>query len=157
MEISFKPVELSEIGTLLIFVQEYYDYDHHPFEAARTQSALENLIRHPDWGRVWFICRNIEPIGYTVLTLGYSLEYLGRDAFVDEIYIRESDRGKGIGRATFEFLEKVCRSLHVNALHLEVEQYNTNAQQVYRKLGFIDHERYLMTRWLFEDQPEGLL
>ncbi len=153
MEISFKPVELSNIDTLLIFIQEYYDYDRHPFEAVRTRTALENVIHHPDWGRVWFICRNTEPVGYTVLTFGYSLEYLGRDAFVDEIYIRESDRGQGIGRATFEFLEEVCRSLSVNALHLEVEQHNTNARQVYRKLGFISHERYLMTRWLLEDQP----
>lgn len=151
MEISFKPVELSDIDTLLIFIQEYYDYDRHPFEAAQTRAALDNLIRHPDWGQVWFICRNTEPVGYTVLTLGYSLEYLGRDAFVDEIYIRESDRGQGIGRATFEFLEEVCRSLGVNALHLEVEQHNANAQQVYRKLGFTNHERYLMTRWLLED------
>ena len=153
MEISFKPVELSDIDTVLILIQEYYDYDRHPFEAVRTRTALENLIRRPDWGRVWFICRSTEPIGYTVLTLGYSLEYLGRDAFVDEIYIRESGRGQGIGRATFEFLEEVCRSLSVNALHLEVEQHNTNAQQVYRKLGFISHERYLMTRWLLDDQP----
>lgn len=153
MEISFKPVELSDIDALLIFIQEYYDYDRHPFEAARTRTALENLICHPDWGRVWLICRNTEPVGYTVLTLGYSLEYLGRDAFVDEIYIRESDRGQGIGRATFEFLEEVCHSLGVNALHLEVEQHNTNAQQIYRKLSFISHERYLMTRWLLEDQP----
>ncbi len=152
MEISFKPVELSDIDTLLIFIQEYYDYDRHPFEAARARTALNHLIRHPDWGRVWFICRNTVPVGYTVLTLGYSLEYLGRDAFVDEIYIRESDRGQGIGKMTFEFLEEVCRSLDVNALHLEVEQHNSNAQQVYRKLGFINHERYLMTRWLLSDQ-----
>ena len=152
MEISFKPVELSDIDTLLIFIQEYYDYDYHAFEATRTRTVLENLIQHPDWGRAWFICCNTVPVGYTVLTLSYSLEYLGRDAFVDEIYIRESDRGQGIGRATFEFLEEVCRSLDVNALHLEVEQHNTNAQQVYRKLGFTDHERYLMTRWLLADQ-----
>lgn len=151
MEISFKPVELSDIDALLIFIQEYYEYDNHPFEAARTRTAVDNLIRHPDWGWVWFICRNTEPVGYTVLTLGYSLEYLGRDAFVDEIYIRESDRGQGIGRATFEFLEEVCRSLDVNALHLEVEQRNANAQQAYRKLGFMDHERHLMTRWLLEN------
>jgi diamine N-acetyltransferase len=151
MEISFKSVEAFDIDTLLIMIQEYYDYDRHPFDAVRVRAAVENLIHHPDWGRVWFICRDMQPIGYVVLTLGYSLEYLGRDAFVDEIYLREGDRGKGIGRATFEFLEEVCRSLDVNALHLEVEHDNDNARQVYRKLGFVDHERYLMTRWLIEE------
>lgn len=153
MEISFKPAEPSDIDGLLILIQDYYAYDRHPFDAVHIRAALDNLIRHPEWGRVWFICRNAVPVGYTVLTLGYSLEYGGRDAFVDEIYIRADDRGQGIGRATFEFLEGVCRSLDVNALHLEVEQSNTNAQGVYRKLGFVDHERLLMTRWLVEDHP----
>lgn len=148
MKIHFKPVELSEIESLLIFIQEYYEYDDHPFDAVRIRVALANLIRHPDWGRIWFICRDAQSIGYVVLTLGYSVEYLGRDAFVDEIYIRERDRSQGIGRKTFQFLEEVCRSLKVNALHLEVEHTNAIAQAVYRKLGFVDQERYLMTRWL---------
>jgi GNAT superfamily N-acetyltransferase len=148
MEISFKPIEQSDIDTLLTFIQAYYAYDRHPFDPIPIQSTLENLIAHPDWGRVWFICRDTQPIGYVILTLGYSLEYLGRDAFVDEIYIQESDRGQGIGRATFQFVEEVCRSLEVKALHLEVQHSNLPAQLAYGKLGFVKHERDLMTRHL---------
>jgi ribosomal protein S18 acetylase RimI-like enzyme len=40
----------------------------------------------------------------------------------------------------------------VNALHLEVEHANTSAQSVYRKLWFVDQERYLMTRWLLAEE-----
>ncbi|MBD2069453.1 GNAT family N-acetyltransferase [Leptolyngbya sp. FACHB-671] len=148
MEIDFRLTELTDVDNLLILVQEYYEYDGHPFDLVQVRAALENLIRHPEWGRVWFICRELQAVGYVVLTLGYSIEYLGRDAFVDEIYIRESDRGQGIGRVTFQFLEDVCRSLEVHTLHLEVEHANTNAQAVYRKLGFTDQKRYLMTRKL---------
>ena len=36
----------------------------------------------------------------------------------------------------------------VSALHLEVERQNEAAQGFYRRLGFKDHDRYLMTRWL---------
>jgi ribosomal protein S18 acetylase RimI-like enzyme len=81
-----------------------------------------------------------------VLAFGYSLEYRGRDAFVDEIYIRASHRRRGIGTLTFAFLEQACRELGVRALHLEVEHHNTAARQFYRKLGFYDQERHLMTR-----------
>jgi len=38
--------------------------------------------------------------------------------------------------------------LGVKALHLEVERTNTAAQAFYRKIGFKDHSRYLMTKWL---------
>lgn len=148
MEIDFRPTELSDIDDLLILIREYYEYDRHPLDEVRVRAAIDNLIRHPEWGRIWFICRKLEVVGYVVLTLGYSIEYLGRDAFVDEIYIRESDRGQGIGRATFQFLEDVCDLLEVNALHLEVEHSNINAQAVYRKLGFTDQDRYLMTHRL---------
>jgi ribosomal protein S18 acetylase RimI-like enzyme len=33
-------------------------------------------------------------------------------------------------------------------LHLEVERANTAAQGVYRRAGFKDHDRYLLTKWL---------
>lgn len=81
-----------------------------------------------------------------VLCLGFSLEYKGRDAFVDEIYIRAAFRGQGLGKRALEFPEAECRALGVQALHLEVERANTNAQEVYRKHGFIDQDRYLMTK-----------
>jgi ribosomal protein S18 acetylase RimI-like enzyme len=74
----------------------------------------------------------------------------GRDAFIDEIYIRESHRGKGIGAKVIKFVEETCRSLEVQALHLEVERANTRAQAFYRKIGFQGHNRYLLTKWIIK-------
>jgi len=45
-------------------------------------------------------------------------------------------------------IEEACRELKVNALHLEVERHKTGAQQLYRKFGLVDQERYLMTKWI---------
>src|SRR2546426_9801736 len=81
-----------------------------------------------------------------LLTLGYSLEYRGRDAFVDELFVDENRRRQGIGRKAMQFLERACRDLEVRALHLEVERPNVGAQVLYRKFGFVDHDRYLMTK-----------
>jgi hypothetical protein len=36
-------------------------------------------------------------MGYVGLTLGYSLEFEGRDAFIDELYFQEPFHGQGIG------------------------------------------------------------
>jgi len=41
-------------------------------------------------GRVWLIQYQGQVIGYVILTLGYSLEYGGRDAFIDEQLARQS-------------------------------------------------------------------
>lgn len=129
-------------------MREYYEFDHLTFDETVARRALEEMISNEAFGRIWLIYYADETVGYVVLTLGYSLEYGGRDAFIDEVYIRESHRGKGIGPAAIAYAEEQCRLLGVRALHLEVEHANTNAYGVYRKVGFVDHERYMMTKLL---------
>ncbi len=83
-----------------------------------------------------------------VLTLGYSLSHPGREVFVDEIFIQESQRRHGIGRQAFAFAEAWCRATGVKALHLEVERENSKAWAFYRAIGFEDHDQYFMTCWM---------
>lgn len=99
-------------------LQEFYEVDNHPYDAASARNALTKLLNDESFGRVWVIQYQGEAIGYVVLTLGYSLEYRGRDAYIDELYIRVSHQGQGIGKQTIKFLEEVCCSLGIQALHL---------------------------------------
>jgi GNAT superfamily N-acetyltransferase len=146
MQATFRLATPADLDLLLIFNREFCAFDQHPFDAATLRPALDRLLRDESLGRIWLIQDDAQAIGYLVLTFGYSLEYRGRDAFVDEIYIRESHRRRGIGTQTFAFLEQVCQALGVRALHLEVEHRNTSAQQFYRTVGFYNQERHLMTR-----------
>jgi ribosomal protein S18 acetylase RimI-like enzyme len=36
----------------------------------------------------------------------------------------------------------------VNAIHLEVDRGNHPALELYRRIGYQDHDRFLMTKWL---------
>src|SRR5262249_28930406 len=105
-------------------------------------------LNNDSLGRVWLIHVGEEAVGYVVLTLGFSLEFHGRDAFIDELYVRASHRRQGVGTRTLQFIEEVCPTLGVQALHLEVARTNTPAQNFYRKIGFVDHDRYLLTKWM---------
>lgn len=146
METTFTRAECGDIDVLLEFMGEYYEFDHLPFDAHSARSALEQLLGDATLGQVWLIHHRGVAAGYIVLTLGYSLEYGGRDAFIDEVYLRASHRGHGVGASALAFIEGVCRALDVRALHREVERQNTRAHGVYRKVGFVDHDRYLMTK-----------
>jgi GNAT superfamily N-acetyltransferase len=148
MEPTFKHADHADLDTLLDFVREYYVFDGHSYDRDVARAALEGLLRKPAFGRAWLICDGTTPVGYVVLTIGYSIEYHGHDAFVDELYLRESHRGRGWGRQTLAYVEQACRELGVHALHLEVERENTAAYAVYRKFGFEDHERHLLTKWV---------
>ncbi len=144
----FRPADDSDIETLLAMMREFYAQDGLRFDEPAARRALHGLIHKSDLGCVFLILEEGEIAGYAALTFGYSLEFHGRDAFVDEIYLRDEYRGKGIGKSALEFLCAVCAESGVRALHLEVERHNTNAQQVYRKFGFKEHDRYLMTKWI---------
>ena len=148
METTFKLADNFDTELLIQFIQEFYKYDGHPFDEATVSTALAKILNDDSLGRVWLIQQDSQVIGYIILTFGYSLEYRGRDAFIDEFYIRESHRGQGVGVKTIQFIESVCPSLEIKALHLEVERENTIAQSFYRKVGFADQNRYLMTKWI---------
>jgi GNAT superfamily N-acetyltransferase len=147
-EAKFRIAEKSDTETLVEFIREFYEFEHLKFDESIVRTALAKILDDDSLGRVWLIQHGDEAIGYAVLTFGYSLEFRGRDAFIDELYIRESYRGQGVGMSVIQFIESVCPSLGIQALHLEVERKNTAAQNLYRKVGFKDHDRYLMTKWI---------
>jgi diamine N-acetyltransferase len=148
MQATFQPATPADLDLLLVFNREFCAFDQHSFDEETLRPAIERLLRDQSLGRIWLIQDGAQAIGYVVLAFGYSLEYRGRDAFVDEIYIRENHRRHGIGTQAFAFLAEECQALGVRALHLEVEHRNTTAQRFYRTVGFYDQERHLMTRLL---------
>lgn len=149
MQINFQPGKNHDIETLLILIEKFYEIDGYiDFNTVIVRRALNQLLNDDSMGRVWLIQDQNQAIGYIVLTFGYSLEYGGRDAFIDEFYIDPVYQGKGIGKQTIQFLEKSCILLNIQALHLEVARENTSAQGFYQRVGFEDHDRYLMTKRL---------
>lgn len=127
-------------------MRRFYAQHRTPFRAAEARKALLGLLRDPAMGRVWLIRFGQEDVGYVVLTIGYSLEFLGRDAFVDELYVLPRYRGKGLGKQAMALLDDECRALGVHALHLEVASSNKAAQGLYRRFGFEKRGYFLMTR-----------
>jgi GNAT superfamily N-acetyltransferase len=136
----------SDADLLLQLMREYYAYDGHRFDRDRACAALLQFLRDPSLGRAWLIADGEDAVGYVVLTYGFSLEFHGRDAFIDEFYIRESHRGRGWGRQVLESVEQFAGSVGIRAIHLEVVKANHNALRVYGKLGFVDRDHYLMSK-----------
>ena len=151
-EPTFLTVQVKDLDTLLVFMEELFLEDRLPdqreFDSTRARSALEGLVHNPSYGGIWLICDGEAPVGYLALTLGYSLEFHGRDAFIDELYIRPPYRGRGWGTRAMEHAEAIAKSMNIRAIHLEVGHGNIAAQAFYRKAGYTDHDRYLMTKWI---------
>jgi GNAT superfamily N-acetyltransferase len=136
----------SAAGAILDMMEQFYAGERYPFDREKARGALEPFLANSGLGRAWLFRDEDAAVGYFVLTLGWSLEYGGRDAFVDELFVSPSHRGRGLGRRALEVIEEACRELGVQALHLEVEQHNFQATELYRRWGFEDHDRRLMSK-----------
>jgi GNAT superfamily N-acetyltransferase len=151
MAITFHAAAPEDLTELLRMMKELQADDPWscPFDEAVTSRVTEQLLRDPSLGRVWFIASDGENIGYIVMAFDYSLEYRGRNAWVDEFFVRRTHRGQGIGTQALDFFTRQAKELGITAVHLEVNHGNP-AIELYRRRGFEDHHRYLMTKWIAE-------
>ena len=151
MAITFHAAAPEDLTELLRMMKELQADDPWscPFDEAVTSRVTEQLLRDPSLGRVWFIASDGENIGYIVMAFDYSLESRGRNAWVDEFFVRRTHRGQGIGTQALDFFTRQAKELGITAVHLEVNHGNP-AIELYRRRGFEDHHRYLMTKWIVQ-------
>lgn len=148
LNIKFISAAASDIPLLTQLIKKLYLNENISFIEADVHEALNTLINNERFGTVSIIYCNDITAGYLIIASVFSVEFKGEAAFVDELYIDEDFRGKGIGSIALEFAEKYATQKGYKALRLEVEQTNHKAQELYRKKGFNAHERSIMTKWL---------
>jgi|SRR5215472_8504147 len=118
------------------------------FDEAAARAAFRKFLSLSNFGRIWLLYEDTALVGYIILTVGFSFEFRGHDAFIDELFIVASRRRRGYGRQAVAFVEQQARKMGINAIHLEVDDGNDPALQLYRWTGYKDHDRFLMTKWL---------
>jgi len=144
--ISFRPSTIADLDGLVALQLQYYAEDGYPFVERAARATWEQLLSEPSLGRVWVAENGTALVAYAVLTFGYSLEYHGLDGVLDELFVAPGHRRRGLGREALAVLEAACRTHGVRALHLVVERKKETAIELYRRHGFVGHERYLMTK-----------
>lgn len=144
----FRQATELDVDTVLETMRGYYAEEGYPFVEAETRQALVDLLRDSCLGRLWVADEGDRVVGYLAVTLGHSLEHRGRDAFIDELFIAEEARSRGLGREALLVAETYGREVGVRALHLEVERHRQLAMAIYRRAGFEDHGRFLLTKRL---------
>ena len=105
---------------------------------------FHEFIADENLGKCWLIYHDGEIVGYVILTFIFSFEYKGRIAFLDELYLKETARGKGIGKITIDFIKEQATVLNVKLIYLEVENHNEKAQKLYLANDFEIHNRKIL-------------
>lgn len=142
------PATAADFADIVAMQREFYVEDAYPYDDTTMPPALAALLRDPALGRGWLATRGGQPVGYLLLTYGYSVERGGRMGLVDELYVRPEARGQGIGSRLLATAEAHCREAGIRTLLLEVERGNMGARRLYERLGFEAYDRDLMDKAL---------
>ncbi|GAA6026273.1 hypothetical protein JCM11491_001138, partial [Sporobolomyces phaffii] len=75
------------------------------------------------------------PIGMAVYFYTFST-WTGRGGlYLEDLFVDEQFRGQGVGKALFGYLGRLCRDLELPRMDWVVLDWNTPAQDVYRRMG----------------------
>ena len=136
-----------DLERLVPLVAAFHDEAGIVQDDTTRRAALTPLLEGSPHGVAYLIGPARAPIGYIILSFGWSMEFAGMDGFVDEIYIRRAVRGRGIGSEVLSNLPHALGGTGLRALHLEVRRDNAKVRGFYEKLRFLPREDYiLMTR-----------
>ncbi len=120
---------------------------YHAFEGLETtdeqrRAALDTLFSGEVQTAIWLIGPRKSPVGYIAISFGFSIRLGGRNAFIDEFFIRDSVRGRGMGSQTLATIVPLLRQLGICSLHMEIPQNNSGARRLYERAGFQSRDEY---------------
>lgn len=142
------PVGPADLQALTQLVRAYHSYDGHPFDEPVIAVALRQLCEGTAYARCFFIHLGETRIGYVSASFGFSIEVGGLDFFLDEFFLEEPWRGRGLGRLLLAMIEDEVRKLGGLRLCLEAELHNERAAYLYATSGYREHERRLLSKVL---------
>lgn len=152
MQAHLRQATTAQLDAIEPMVAAYHDFESIHSTTASRRSALRKLLQDTRLGALWLIEVGDAMAGYIVLCRGFSIEFNGFDAFVDEFYLHPEFRGQGIGREVLGAIREKARALDINAIHLEVARDNSPARRLYASAGFVARDRYLLMTAVLENE-----
>lgn len=136
-----------EAGLVLGFIRELAEYERllHEVRAGEAEVDAALFCENP---RVFCDLAFLdgEPVGFALYFYNFST-FLGRHGiWLEDLYVRESLRGRGIGKALLAGLARRCVAEGLGRLEWWVLDWNAPAIATYRALGAQAMEEWTVQR-----------
>ncbi len=134
--ITIRPAREDEVPLVLQFVRELAEYEHLLHEAVATEERLRHDLFGPrPYAEVVFACLEAEPVGFALFFHNYST-FVGKPGiYLEDLFVRPSVRGKGVGKALLTWLAGEAVRRDCGRLEWSVLDWNKPSIQFYRSLG----------------------
>src|SRR4030081_3712502 len=143
MTVSIRPARPGDAGLVLQFVRELAEYEKLTHEVEATEAMIDAALFGSD-PRVFCDIAEWagEPVGNALWFLNFST-FSGRSGiYLEDLFVRPAQRGKGIGKALLAHLARQCVANGWSRLQWSVLDWNTPSIEFYKSLGAV-----LMDEW----------
>jgi len=134
---SMRPMTGDDRDAVLSMMEDFYASPallSFPEESVR-QRNVENCIGDCPFVHGYILLQNGKTAGYAMTAESYSTEAGGRCLWIEDLYLLQEFRGKGLGQAFFQALHAETRGIYAR-YRLEAEEENASALHTYRKMGY---------------------
>lgn len=151
MNITIKELSNENIFATIKMITEFMNYHRQLTNASKEywQTDEQSVETLEDWlenGTVYNVFLDHEPVGFLYVRFG------GQNvAWLEDIFIREEYRGKGIGRFVMEKLDDLMVQKNVVSLFVDVIPRKTSALNFYWECGF-DHLNIIQLRKNYDEK-----
>lgn len=147
-EAMFRELKPSEKELYFHYVDIFYHTDvvESPVPKENYEVTFNELMRSDDYLKCYiFECDN-KPCGFVLLSKTFSQEAGGLSVTIEEIYIDEDYRGRGLATEFFDYLKSLDK---IARLRIEVEDYNEGAKRLYERTGFklLPYLQMVIDKW----------
>ena len=105
------------------------------FDDAHRLAAAAPLLAGNPLGAIWLIGPGRAPLGYVMISFGWSMAHGGMIGWLDEVFIRDSVRGRGIGTEVMHAVVVNLRQAGLKAMHVQVAP-DASAARFCKRVGF---------------------
>lgn len=147
MSLSIRLARPGEAGLVLDFVRELAAYEKLSHEVEATEAGMADALFGSDPRLFCAIAEwNGEPVGFAVWFLNFSTFSGRHGVYLEDLYVRPSHRGKGIGRALLVYLAKECVDNDWSRLQWAVLDWNAPSIAFYKSLGAVMLDDWTLCR-----------
>lgn len=119
------------------FSTEFYNSSavDKPVPRENFEQGFDEMMRSDVYVQGYMLVCDGNNVGYCVTMKTYSVEAGGITIWIDELFVLEEYRSKGLGRELFKYIEE-NGDKKLRRIRLEVELENGRAISLYKKMGF---------------------
>src|ERR1700720_776666 len=133
---TIRPATIADVPIILELIRALATYERAPNEVTATEEQLVDvLFGEKPAAEVLLAFEAGTPVGFAVYFYNFST-WLGRPGlYLEDLFVRPEDRGKGYGRALLVHLAKIAHNRGCGRMEWAVLDWNEPAIDFYKKLG----------------------